>query len=210
MPVVINLTIPPKRRAFTLIELLVVVTIIVILAAMGFSIGVNAIKKARMLHDKNTATGLAVSIGQYFDDHGHYPEVGPVKGDTVTKTDSTLMNIIQNVGPGGSHPQNLKGIPYFAGDPARGTSVSNAYRGLFYTGSTSVDLFDAWKKRPPADRRFYVAMDTDYDGKLFDPFDSGMIIHGIPVLVWSTGKDGTYVSTGGARAPENQDNSYSW
>ena len=142
IPVVINLTIPPKRRGFTLIELLVVVTIIVVLASIGFSIAGSAIKKARMLHDKNTATGLAVSIGRYFDDHGHYPAVGT--GDTVTKTDSTLMNIIQNVGPGGSHPQNLKGLPYFAGDPARGTSTANAYRGLFYTGSTSVDLFDAW------------------------------------------------------------------
>ena len=35
------------------------------------------------------------------------------------------------------------------------------------------------------------------------------IIHGMPVLAWSTGKDGDDASTG-AGDPKNRDNSYSW
>ena len=196
------------RRGFTLIELLVVITIIIVLAAMGISIGGNAIKKARMLNDQNTATGLAIGIGKYFDEYGYYPEIGSVDGDTVTQSDAKLMNTLLNFGTDGQ-ANNPKGTIYFAGQRAKGSTAAKAYRGLFYSGSSSVELLDAWKKRAPAQRHFQVAMDTNYDGKLFDPVDSGVIIHGIPVLVWSTGKDGESVSTG-ANAPENLDNSYSW
>ena len=52
-------------------------------------------------------------------------------------------------------------------------------------------------------------MDTNYDGTLIDPVNSGATIHGIPVLVWSTGRDGED-ARGNPRAPENRDNVYTW
>jgi prepilin-type N-terminal cleavage/methylation domain-containing protein len=197
-------------RGFTLVELLVVIAIIIVLAAMGLSVGANAIKKARMLQDKSTATNLAIAIGKYYQDYGYYPEIDGSAGDTdtTTRSDAKLMNTLLAFGTDG-RANNPRGTVYFSGSRARGSSAAKAYRGLFYTGSSDVELFDAWKKKAPAKRHFQVAMDTNHDGKLFDPFDRGVIIHGIPVLVWSTGKDGEDASTG-ANDPKNRDNSQSW
>lgn len=197
-----------RHRGFTLIELLVVIAIIATLAAMAFSVGAGTIKKARMLADTNTATALSQAIDYYYDDYGRLPEIGTGGTDTTTESTAALMNILLAVGPDGER-QNPSGVRYFAGTQARGTTSGNAYRGLFYTGSSSVELFDAWKKSAPLKRHFQIVMDTNFDGEIANPISSGDTLHGMRAVVWSTGQDGAD-ATSSRNDPKNRDNSYSW
>lgn len=196
------------RRAFTLVELLVVIAIIVVLAAIGFSMGANAIKKAQMLADKRAASALFNAIETYYADYNVLPDVGGGKGgDTTTESDTKLMNILMAFGPDGE-AKNPKGIRYYTGKTAKGSSAAKAYDGLFYSGGSSVELFDVWKKRS-GKRHYQVVMDTNYDGEIADPIESGVIQYNIRALVWSTGADGQD-NRGNPRDPKNRDNVYTW
>lgn len=198
-----------RRRGFTLIELMVVITIIVVLAGMAYSVGANAYKRARMLTDKTAAVALAEGIGRYHDDYSRFPEIGGGGGaDTRVESDSGLMNILLAIGPEGK-AQNPTGNPYYTGRAARGRTADRAFGGLFYSGGSSVELFDAWRKSEPLKRHYQVIMDTNYDDKIAHPFDTGKTFHHVPVLVWSTGRDGDE-APGNESDPKNHDNSYSW
>jgi prepilin-type N-terminal cleavage/methylation domain-containing protein len=197
------------RRGFTLIELMVVIAIMIVLAAMAYGVGASAIKRARMLTDKTAAVALAEGIERYYDDYSSFPDLGGGGGaDTRVESDSGLMNILLAIGPGG-RAKNPKGNPYYWGRTARGSTVGRAYGGLFYSGSSSVELFDTWRKSGSLKRHYQVIMDTNYDDKIAHPFDSGKTFHHVPVLVWSTGRDGED-APGNERDPKNHDNSYSW
>ena len=203
----------PTRRGFTLIELLVVVAIIVVLAAMGFGVGASAIKRAKNLADRSAATSLSQAIEGYFDEYSTLPEVSGAGGDADSETvsDNGLMNILMAFGSEGED-KNPKEIRYYSGKAAKGSTKSKAYGGLFYTGRTSVDLFNAWKAKPgaSADSRYYqVIMDTNYDDEIDDPFNSGRSIYNRRAIVWSMGQDGQE-ARGRENDEKNRDNVYSW
>ena len=201
---------PAHRRAFTLVELLVVIAIIVVLASVGFNMGRNTIIKSHRLADTNTATNLALGIGNYYGDYSRFPEIGAEKGSADTRTESTapLMNVLLAFGPDGK-AQNTRGIRYYSGRTVKGRDSATAFRGLFYSGSSSVELFDVWKKRAPLKRHYQVIMDSNHDGEIDDPVANGETVRGVSVLVWSTGRDGKD-SGSSDQAEENRDNVYSW
>lgn len=199
------------RRGFTLVELLVVIAIIAVLASIGFGVGIHALRKARMVEDQNAATILAMGIATFYEDYGYFPGDGAGDddgADTRTESDSVLMNALLAFGPDGA-AQNPRGIRYYSGRTAKGNSSSAAYRGLFYSDGSSVELFDVWKKRAPDKRHYQVVMDTNLDGEIDDPIDNSKTVYGATVLVWSTGRDGED-GGGDPQSPANRDNSYSW
>ena len=106
----------------------------------------------------------------------------------------------------------LLGIRYYSGKAAKGSSKSKAYGGLFYTGKSSVDLFNAWKAKSGTsdEARYYqVIMDTNYDDEIDDPFNSGRSIYNRRAIVWSMGQDGQE-ARGRENDEKNRDNVYSW
>ena len=201
------------RRGFTLIELLVVIAIIVVLAAMGFGVGASAIKRARNLTDRASATSLSQAIEGYFDEYSTLPEVDGASGDTDAEviSDKKLMNILMAFGTEGEK-LNPKEFRYYSGKAAKGTTRAKAYGGLFYTGKSSVDLFNVWKKKSDAeaDSEYYqVIMDTNYDDEIADPVKNDTSIYNRRSLIWSMGADGKHAE-GKENDQKNRDNVYSW
>ena len=197
-----------SQRGFTLIELLVVVAIIAVLAAMGFGVGASAIKRAKGLTDRAAAVSLGQAIEGYFDEYSILP-VDSGNSDVIVESDSTLMNVLMAFGSEGKS-KNPKEIRYYSGKTAKGTSRDKAYGGLFYQGTSQVDLFDAWKKFDSGKIRYYqVALDSNYDDEITDPFKSGRSIYNRRALVWSTGQDGEE-ARGQENHEKNRDNIYSW
>lgn len=197
-------------RGFTLIELMVVIAIVAVLAAMGYAAGIGALRRAGRMVDQTAAVGLADGIDRFYHDYGCLPDLGEggSGGDTETISDPGLMNVLMAFGLEGK-AQNPKGMPYYSGSIARGSSRDRAYRGLYYSGSSTVELFDAWRKSAPLRRHYQVLMDTNYDGEIAHPIASGKTLYYMRVLVWSTGRDGEE-ARGDERDPKNRDNVYSW
>jgi prepilin-type N-terminal cleavage/methylation domain-containing protein len=203
--------IPPAQsppRGFTLVEVLVVIAIIAVLASVGFGVAGHALNKARMVEDQQAARILAMGIATYFEDYGRFPGAGDGVTDTRIESDAALMNVLMAHGPDGA-AQNPRGHRYYSGRVAEGDRPASAHRGLFYSGGSSVELFDVWKKRSPAKRHYQVVMDTNLDGEIGDPINNGEAIYGVRALVWSTGRDGED-GGGGPQSAANRDNSYSW
>lgn len=200
-------TLTPRRHGFTLIELLVVIAIIAVLAAMGFGAGSMAINKAKKTKAKKDCIDLVNAIQAYYDDYGHLPEVSGAGSAPGVKTESPLMNILVGL----DKQANPKGVRYYQGPDAKGTSAERSYDGIYYEGN-SAQLFDPWRKvsgNAKNNRHYFVMLDDDYDQEMQDPFRANRPLRGKIALAWTTGKDGEYTS-GQESNPKNRDNVYSW
>lgn len=195
------------RRGFTLIELLVVIAIIAVLAAMGFGAGAMAMNKAKKTHAAADLNNLVQAVQAFYDDYNTLPDAPEAETAPGARTTAPLMNQLV----GFDKENNPKGVAYFQGKDAKGTSAERAYGGLFYTGK-SVELFDPWRKvsgNASSNRHFFVLFDHDYDNEIEDPFNNGKTLYGRRVLSWCTGKDGEF-TPGQRSAQKNRDNIYSW
>ncbi len=79
------------RRGFTLIELLVVVTIIAMLAALGFVAMQYAINKGREKDTQALISNIGAAIQSYKDDRGSYPRPANDELTTVVKNETYKM-----------------------------------------------------------------------------------------------------------------------
>ena len=202
-----------RRPGFTLIELLVVISIIAVLAAMGFGAGAMAINNAKKLTTRAAATSLVGAVEGYFDEYNHLPEISGSGGgranDADIKSNSRLMNILLALGDDGRR-KNPKEIRFYSGKKAKGKSTARAFGGIYYRGRENADLFDSWKKLQSGQiRRYQLIMDSNYDEEIDDPFDRTERLYGVRVIAWSTGRDGLE-KRGRAGADENLDNVYTW
>jgi len=63
-----------NRAAFTLIEILLVVSILAILATIASATHRNSARKARETVLRNNLASMRLTLDQYNNDKGHYPE----------------------------------------------------------------------------------------------------------------------------------------
>jgi prepilin-type N-terminal cleavage/methylation domain-containing protein len=154
-----------RTRGFTLVELLVVIAIIVVLAAVGFSAGMGALKKAKRIKSQTAATALEQAITQFYNEYGRLPEVGTsgATSDTeyqMTGSDGKALLEVLLAKETGTTLQNPKQIVFLSVQEgkAKGSGGSD---GLVYTGTgntaTPQGLYDAFGNP------FRVMLDNDYD-----------------------------------------------
>ncbi len=202
-----------SRSGFTLIELLVVIAIIVVLAAMGFGVGMAAINHAKKVTAQNDCTNLVIAIQSYYDDYNALPEIAAADTPPGVRTDNELMDILL----GFDEDANPRKTRYFTTREASGASSARAFNGIYYS-SDSAELFDPWKKvtgNAAENRHYFVMLDTlgygqgtSTDEVLSDPI-TNKPLYGRLAVAWSTGKDGQY-ALGDQTADVNRDNVYSW
>lgn len=174
----------PSRRhrsGFTLIELLVVIAIIVVLAAAGFGAGAIAMKKAKSLTSKTSATAVETAVNQFYSEYGSLPDVGDRvrtdKGDGVK-----LLEILLGLEGDSGKVQNSRNNKFL--NVKEGSS--RAKGGLIYSKSgRSVDgLYDAFGNP------FFIELDVNYEERLrFSVGGKQVTLNGSRVAVYSAGGD---------------------
>ena len=80
-----------RRRGFTLIELLTVITIIAMLAALGFVAMQFAINKGREKDTISLITTVSAALKSYRDDNGNYPRPANAEQTTVVKEETWVV-----------------------------------------------------------------------------------------------------------------------
>jgi type II secretory pathway pseudopilin PulG len=159
---------PDARRrgeAFTLIELLVVITIIIVLAGLGFAGVTGALKSARKAEVRAMANQIKLAITAYYAEYGTYPAVTRANADFLqAMTGSNTITAIPN----------RRGIRFLE-VPAKFTNASGIVtpRRFYQAGQSN----------------FSIAVDTNYDGRITVP--NALTNASGSVAVWVTDPDTT-------------------
>ena len=157
-------------RGFTLIELLIVIAIISVLAGLGFA-GVNgALRSARKAEVRAMAAQVKLALTSYYSDYGVWPP-------KVTTTDQKFLQIMD----GTDTANNKRGIRYLEVPPK-------------FTGSgglvTPKGFYPDGKQQ-----NYTVVIDTDYNGKIRLPGQSGDVSGSVAVYVPDPTAEGKYIGT---------------
>jgi prepilin-type N-terminal cleavage/methylation domain-containing protein len=190
-----------RRCGFTLVELLVVISIIAVLASLGFA-GFNmAIQKAKKTSAKAAISSLVQACNDYYEDESQLPLNEGATADQERLSDNELMSIL--VGLESAREENPTGTSYFKYKKASGKGQTK-YDGLDRNKSRA-QLYGPWKNRQENDRFYRLMMDYDFDEEIDEPSNMGNETQfGQRVLVYHLGKDGE------AGPGKNQDNVYSY
>lgn len=172
------------NRGFTLIELLVVISIIAILAGVGFSAGGSAIQKAKKTTCLAAATSLESAVNNFYTEYGSMPNTGTA--DTTMKTDAAAgINLLKTL-LGMDTTLNPRSIKFLAAKEGKANK-----NGLIYdtSGNNINGMFDPWGGA------YNVMLDLDYNEKLENVKPKGTgstsaTLNGRRVAVWSDGADG--------------------
>ena len=187
-----------SRKGFTLVELLVVISIIAILTGLISSAVTKSLNRSKMLETKNTAIQIVQAIESYYHEYGYLPpcEIGGSGYSQDSKYDTTKSDLI-SILAGEDKKKNRKEIIFYRGKQANRKGGS----GLEFSNSSKiVKLRDSWGNG------FLVAMDTNYDEKIYSPHN--ILLRGKRAIVWTNGKDKQINLTKAHKC--NRDNVYSW
>ncbi len=166
---------PISRRgaqgAFTLVELLVVISIIAVLAGLGFTGGQAAMRQAKKTQTLNLLNTIKIGVNQYMTEYGKLPnlEGEAPEEDAAYASDSdefkTLVEILLGAKGDDASDTAKKANPRqivfveFQNKDFEGNAKDNKIMAPIMSG-----------KRKP----IYIVLDYDYDGKLTkDVFEMG-------------------------------------
>lgn len=173
-----------RKDGFTLVELLVVITIIAVLAAVGFAAGNMAIQKARKLTAMAGATSIESAVNSFYSEYGSLPAEINADQEFDTSKDSSLLNVLLGYERAGGSVLNSKAIRFLSVKEAKANKG-----GLVLTGGatpSATGLYDPWGGG------YKVMLDGDYN-EIIEPSPKGGIkatLNGKRVAVWSDGADG--------------------
>ncbi len=172
-----------SRRGFTLIELLVVISIIAVLAAAGFGVGVGILNRARKLSAENTATSINQAINMFYSEYGTFPTRDTSgRVNTADADGLELLEILMGNDPE-MNPRGLSILSVKDGSPRGAGGVD----GIVYNNDNTVrGVYDPWGNG------FTIEMDIDFNEYLeFTPVGidgaSPIRLNGRRVAVYSPG-----------------------
>ena len=166
-----------KRHSFTLVEMLVVIAVIAILAGIAFPVVSGMNRKGKETRARAEINAIITAIKQYEADYGTLPYIPGTSYDVtkdffITSMDNhdnyhkqydEILEILMNLRPDGhefdsSHERlgNLKNKRYL--DPP--TKKVTPIDGTSSTLKSGYYFLDPWG------RRYNIALDIGYDGKV--------------------------------------------
>ena len=181
-----------RARGFTLIELLVVITIIAILATVGFGAGNAAIQRARKTNALNVATAIEQAVNNFFNEYGYLPS--SESADAVIKTDEAkgkdLILVLSGQEPDGATMLNTKNINFLTVKEGKKLGVRGRDGIIYDDSGVPLGIYDPWGGP------YMIALDLDYDSKLnFNSLSpkpkahSTRTLNSRKVAAWSDGAD---------------------
>lgn len=176
--------------AFTLIELLVVITIIAILAGLLLPAIGSVKRRAKVTKVQTVVANLTTAFRAYYTEYGKWP-VSTAGDLDMTNSFVSLLNGQDINGP-------INGVTYL-GNP-RKIAFFDFKGEEIKTGA----FLDPWNTA------YHVRFDTDYANAIQDPFESAVTNISAGFLVWSSGPDALYDTSGDLGTAKNQDNIKSW
>lgn len=174
-----------RVAGFTLVELLVVISIIVVLAAMGLSIGSRVLTRAKQTKTQNDAIALVHGIDDFNREYSRYPDFGAQSEEIRVEGEvgGELLTILLGKEEVGDSMQNKKQIDFatFRESPNKNQG------GLVYaskdSGAKPEGLYDSWGNA------LFLVIDADNNGEVPDPFNAGKVVRET-VIAYSFGADG--------------------
>lgn len=149
-----------RRGGFTLIELLVVVSIIAVLAAAGFGVGLKVQNTARKKTAEAAAQAIVQAVNSYYSDNGSMPVpqgVSSTEGGTSFTTNSADGIKILNILAGNEDQVNTRQVKYLTTTEAKGKKGGLVYN---QSGREVTGMFDPWGNP------YTVVLDTNYEERL--------------------------------------------
>lgn len=168
----------PKLCGFTLVELLTVIAIIAVLMGLLFPAIGSAKDSARRAQAKNDCVQIVTAVKAYYTEYGKYPTDSTSDVRLIGNDNSSILQPLVS-GSGTLNPRQIVFLE--VPDKSEQTAPKSGMKNNIW--------YDPWGKA------YRIAVDSDYDNKVTNPYSGASTNINTGVIAWSVGKDGAQAST---------------
>ena len=173
-----------RRGGFTLIELLVVISIIAVLAAAGFGVGLKVQNTAKKKTAEAAAQAIVGAVTSYYSENGAMP-VPPghqsVEGGSKFETNSVEGVKLLSILTGLEDEVNTRKVKYLSAKEGKAKKDGIIYN---KTGKEVTGMFDPWGNP------YSIVLDTNYEERIeVKPGKTEIQLNGRRAAVYSAGQD---------------------